>query len=297
MPEILPDSSKKLFQYIINGIDINEPTTEINSIAYRVIEYLFSIDKAEVIIDRSLNITTKEKKALDQFLARINDHEPLQYIMGEAEFYGRNFEVNSSVLIPRPETEELVALVVKENRDKKIKFLDIGTGSGCIPVTLARELRDSKAYAIDIDPRVIKTARSNAARYGVEVEFLLIDILTESIPSGPFDIIVSNPPYVLESEREHMKANVLDHEPATALFVSDKDPLLFYRRICELSQQALRDGGRLYFEVNEQYGEDIKAMMEVLDFHSVDLIRDMNGKHRIVRGLWTNDLFAKPKGV
>ena len=295
MPEILPDSSKKLFQYIINGIDINEPEAEVSSIAYRVIDHLFHIDKAEVIVDRSLNITTKEKKNLDQFIMRINDHEPIQYIVGETEFYGRKFEVNSSVLIPRPETEELIALIIKENRDKKIKFLDIGTGSGCIPVTLARELRDSKAYAIDIDPRVIKTARSNAARHEVDVEFLLIDILTESIPGGPFDLIVSNPPYVLESEREHMKANVLDHEPATALFVSDKDPFLFYRRICELSQQALRDGGRLYFEVNEKYAEDIKAMMEVLDFHSVNITQDLNGKNRIVRGLWTNDLFAKPE--
>lgn len=297
MPEILPDSSKKLLQYVIDGIHIDEPKTEINSLAYRVVESLFHIDKTEVMVDRSINITSREKKAMDQFIARINNNEPLQYIVGETEFYGRKFEVNSSVMIPRPETEELVALIIKENRDKKIRFLDIGTGSGCIPVTLLRELKDAKASAIDFDPRVIKTARSNTARYEVEIEFLLIDILTEPIPGGPFDLIVSNPPYVRESEKEHMKPNVLDHEPPTALFVSDNDPMLFYRRICELSQQALKEGGRLYFEVNEYYAEDIKAMMEVMEYHSVDIVKDLNGKNRIVRGLWTDDIFAKPEGI
>ena len=295
MPDILPDSSKKLLQYITDRIEINEPQTEVNSLAYMVIEHLFHIDKTEVIVDRSIYIRTKEIKALDKLISRINNNEPIQYIVGEAEFYGRKFTVDSTVLIPRPETEELVALIIKENRDKKVKFLDIGTGTGCIPITISKELKDTKPYAIDFDPRVIKTARANAAKFDVEIEFLLIDILTEPIPGGPFDVIISNPPYVRESEKGQMKPNVLEHEPHTALFVNDKDPLLYYRRIGELSQSALKDGGRLYFEVHEEFAEDIKAMLEVMEYHSVRIIKDMNDKNRIVHGLWTNDLFTKPE--
>ena len=294
MPETLPDSYKKLYQYIIDGLIINEPDEERASITYAVLDHLFGLSKAEIITDRSINISSKEMKPLNQFIERINKNEPIQYVFGEAEFYGRKFEVNPSVLIPRPETEELVELIIKDNRGKKIKFLDIGTGSGCIPVTVVRELPETKAYAIDIDPRTIKTARNNAAKFDVDIEFMLIDILSEHLPDIQFDVIVSNPPYVRESERQFLKPNVTEHEPAKALFVSDDDPLLFYRRIGELAQSALKDGGRLYFEVHENFGEDVKVMLEVLDYKQVELIKDLNDKDRMVRAIWSVDLFAKP---
>ncbi|TRX50953.1 peptide chain release factor N(5)-glutamine methyltransferase [Fulvivirga sp. M361] len=296
MAEILPNSSKKLLQYILDRIDIPETKQEVGQIANLIIEHIFNLDRAEIIVDRSLNMTSKEKKMLDGYIDRVNNNEPIQYILEEAEFYGRKFMVNASVLIPRNETEELVALIVKENKEKKIKFLDIGTGSGCIAITLAKELKEPKSVAMDFDPRVIKTARANASKLDTEVEFLLIDILTEPIPGGSFDLIVSNPPYIRRSEKEQMKPNVLDHEPGMALFVNDNDPLIFYRRIGELAQAALKDGGKLYFEVNENFADDTKVMLEVMGYTSVDVIQDINGKDRIVRGLWSNDLFAQPEG-
>ena len=297
MAEILPDSTKKLLQYILNGITISESKEEISQIAYLLMSQVFNLDRAEIIVDRSLNMTAKEKKKLDESISRINDNEPIQYILGEADFHGRTFTVNPSVLIPRNETEELVALIIKENKEKKSKFLDIGTGSGCIAITLAKELKGSKAFAIDFDPRVIKMARANAAKFDTEIEFLLIDILTEPIVGSSFDFIVSNPPYVTKSEKELMKPNVLDHEPEMALFVNDHDPLIFYRRIGELAQSALKDGGKLYFEVNENFAEDTKIMLEVMDYTAVEVIRDLNGKDRIVKAVWSTDLFAKPEGL
>ncbi|MEM8568127.1 MAG: peptide chain release factor N(5)-glutamine methyltransferase [Bacteroidota bacterium] len=297
MSEILPDSSKKLYQYIYDSITIDEPEEEVSAISYLILENQFGINRAEVIVDRSLNLSSKELKALHEFIDRVNNNEPLQYILGEAEFYGRKFIVDLSVLIPRPETEELVNLIIKENKGKKIKFLDIGTGSGCIPITLSKELKETKAYAIDVDPRTIKTARANASKFDVNVEFMLIDILTEGIPNSPYDVIVSNPPYIRESERAAMKENVKDHEPSKALFVVDNDPLLFYRRIAELSKEALKDGGRMYFEVHEDYGEDVQIMLDVLDFKEVKLIKDLSEKDRIVRATWSNDPFAKPDSL
>lgn len=297
LSEILPDSSKKLFQYVFDKLKIEEPEEERSAITYLILEKLFGIAKAEVIVDRSLNLMVKQHRELLQFIERVNNNEPLQYILGEAEFYGRKFYVDLTVLIPRPETEELVDLIIKENRGKKIKFLDIGTGSGCIPVTLSRELKETKAYAIDVDPRTIKTARQNAIKFEVDVEFMLIDILSEDIPNGPYDVIVSNPPYIRESERQGLKENVKEHEPSKALFVKDDDPLLFYRRIAELSRIVLKDAGRLYFEVHEDFGEDVKIMLEVLDYGEVQLIKDLNEKDRIVRASWSNDPFAKPDGL
>ncbi|UII22630.1 peptide chain release factor N(5)-glutamine methyltransferase [Fulvivirga ligni] len=283
MSESSPDSSKKLLQYIIQEITIDEAPEEISSIAHMVLEDLFDINKTEIILDRSVNFSKEKEKALKQMLKRINDHEPIQYILGEAEFYGRKFNVGPGVLIPRSETEELIQLIVNENKGKKIRFLDIGTGTGCIPITLTKELREVRANAIDFDPRVIKIARKNAERYEVPVEFLLIDILKEPIPLTGLDVIISNPPYVLESEKVDMKSNVLDYEPHTALFVEDSDPLIFYRRIAELSKQALKEGGSLYFEINERYGEEVQMLLEVMDYTHVEVVKDIHGKDRIVR--------------
>lgn len=295
MSNKIPDSPKKLLQFIISEIQLDESPEEIASIAQMIIEHIFGIDQTDIISDRSINASKAQAKALNKFIGRINNHEPIQYIIGEADFYGRRFVVVPGVLIPRHETEELVHLILKENAGKKIKFLDIGTGTGCIPVTILKELKGSRGFAIDIDPRVIKTARQNAERHQVQVEFMLIDILTEPIPVNQLDLIVSNPPYVTESERELMKPNVLMHEPVRALFVTDSDPLRFYRRIAELAKSTLKEGGHLYFEINERFGADVQALLEVMDYCDVQVIKDLNGKNRMVRATNSIEVLSDPE--
>ena len=292
MPNKIPDSPKKLLQYIISELRLDESLEEINSISQLIMQHIFGIEKTEIIVDRSINASKSQAKELKKFIERINNHEPVQYIIGEAEFYGRKFTVNPSVLIPRNETEELVHLIIKENAGKKIKLLDIGTGTGCIPITVLKELKGSKAFAIDIDPRVMKTARQNAELHQVQVEFMLIDILNEPIPQQGLDVIVSNPPYVTETDKAQMKPNVLKHEPARALFVEDTDPLLFYRRIAELAKNALKEEGTLYFEINEKYGEDVQALLKVMNYSNVQVIKDLNGKNRIVRATNSVNVFS-----
>ncbi|MBL3654818.1 peptide chain release factor N(5)-glutamine methyltransferase [Fulvivirga sediminis] len=288
MPSHNPDSLKKLLSYIISEVKLEEPEEEISSIAHIILEHVFDINRTEIILDRSVNFSKTKEKQLHQILKRVNENEPIQYIIGESDFYGRSYTVGPDILIPRSETEELVQLVLNENKGNKIRFLDIGTGSGCIPITIAKELRGSRAYAIDFDPRVIKVARKNAEKHAASVEFLLIDILTEPIPVTCLDVIISNPPYVLESEKVQMKPNVLDYEPERALFVKDEDPLLFYRRIAELAKMALKEGGFLYFEINEKYGEEVKMLLEVMEYSQVEVIKDIYGKDRMVRA--TNNI-------
>lgn len=290
MPSNPPDSSKKLFQYIKDEIKINEPEKEVTSIAYYLLHELFGIDKAEVILDRSVNISGSQQKELNRFIDRLNQYEPIQYIVGEAEFYGRKFKVDSSTLIPRNETEELVQEIITSEKGNRIKFLDIGTGTGCIPITLAKELKETRAFACDIDPRVIKIAKHNAEKHNVDIDFMLMDILSEKIPLTNLDVIVSNPPYVRDSEKSQMSANVVDYEPEQALFVRDDDPLLYYRRIAELAQETLKPGGRLYVEINEAFGEDIQTLLEVMDYNDVLVLQDINSKNRIVKGTYLEAL-------
>ncbi|MTI38573.1 peptide chain release factor N(5)-glutamine methyltransferase [Fulvivirga lutimaris] len=283
MSEIIPDSSKKLLQYVINNITIDESDQEKQSLTYIIIDELFKINKSEIITDRSINISKSQSKELKNFIDRINKNEPIQYILEEAEFYGRKFNVAQGVLIPRNETEELVDLIIKDSKEKKIKFLDIGTGSGCIPITLIKELKLNKGYAIDFDPRVIKIARQNASKHEVDIDFLMIDILTERIPVIGLDVLVSNPPYITESEKVLMKPNVLNYEPNTALFVSDEDPLIFYQKIAAAGRQCLKDEGRLYFEINERFGNQVAQLLENEGYKNIEIIQDINGKDRIVK--------------
>lgn len=283
MPHNIPDSSKKLLKYITDAIQLEEGPEEISSIAYLIMEHVFEINRTEIILDRSINVSNSKRKELAEFIKRVNTYEPIQYILGKTEFYGRELKVDTGVLIPRGETEELVRLIIQENTGKRIKFLDIGTGTGCIPVTLLKEIKGSRAFAIDYDPRAIKVARKNARLHDVQIEFLLIDILNEPIPIQSLDVIVSNPPYVTESDKLHMKPNVLKYEPSMALFVKDSDPLLYYRRIAELAKNTLKEYGLLYFEINERFGEDVRTLLEVMDYSNVQIIKDLHGKDRIVR--------------
>jgi len=288
----IPDSTKKLIQFVRDSLSIDSSDEEIDSLVLLTVEHLFEIDRNDIIQDRSVNLSSSELKKLNKFIARLNENEPIQYIIGEAHFYGRDFIVNPSVLIPRQETEELVQLIIEENRGKKARFVDVGTGTGCIPISIKRELPESKAFAIDFDPRVIKTAKQNAQRHSTEIEFMLMDIIKEKMPLKSLDFVVSNPPYVTYSDREFMKANVINYEPVTALYVKNEDPLLFYRRIAEQAIECLKPNGKIYFETNEKYAEDVKLLLEAMEYVEGVVIKDLSGKDRIVHARYSNDLLA-----
>lgn len=224
-------------------------------------------------------------------------HEPVQYVLGQAEFCGRTFHVAPGVLIPRPETEELCQWIITEIRDERIEvrdfsILDIGTGSGCIAVTLAAELPQAEVTAWDISAEALHVARENACSNDVQVTFLQVDVLTlQPSPStadhtpltSQWDLIVSNPPYICNKERATMEANVLEHEPHTALFVPDDDPLLFYRTIAQYGQEALKPGGWLYFEINPLYATSLTTLLSRMSFRDIETRNDQYGKQRMIR--------------
>jgi release factor glutamine methyltransferase len=210
---------------------------------------------------------------------------PIQYILGKAPFYGREFEVSPEVLIPRNETEELVHLIIKENPKEGLRILDIGTGSGCIPITLELEMNAATVFGIDISEEALEIAQRNAVLLQSKIEFSQLDILKGDLSFEDLDIIVSNPPYVRYSEKELMHTNVLAYEPHLALFVYDEDPLLFYRVISQKAKKTLKKGGKLYFEINEAFGKETKELMENLEFEQVRILEDLNGKERMIRGI------------
>lgn len=212
----------------------------------------------------------------------INDR-PLQYILGVTNFYGLDLNITPGVLIPRPETEELVDMIVKENKDSDLRVLDLCTGSGAIALALARNLPFSNVTAIDISPEAVALAQENNARLKTKVKVIKEDIHAFNPDPQSFDIVVSNPPYVGESEKAFMEANVLNYEPHLALFVSEEDPLVFYRRISEIALAGLVPGGRLYLEINPRFAESLKEMLVKAGFVAVEIIRDVHGKYRFAK--------------
>jgi release factor glutamine methyltransferase len=233
--------------------------------------------------------------AIQQALVRLKEAEPLQYILGEAWFYNLPFYVNSHVLIPRPETEELVHTIIQANSantlhsNTQLSILDIGTGSGCIPIALKKNLDQATVYGMDISADVLSTANQNAKRNGVEITFLRGDILNmkaSQIVDLQYDIIVSNPPYITEAEKEHMHTNVLSYEPHLALFVTNNDPLQFYKAIADYASTHLVHQGRLYVEINAGYALDVKYCFEQYGFTDVIIATDMQGKERFVSCKW-----------
>lgn len=222
---------------------------------------------------------------VNDILTRLLAGEPLQYIVGEARFYGMDFKVSPAVLIPRQETEELVDLIVRENEASDLRVLDVGTGSGAIAVALARNLRFPKVTAIDISGAALEVARDNAARLHAPIHFIRQDVFTYEPASGSFDIIVSNPPYIAESEKKDMDGNVLEHEPGIALFVPDDNPLIYYSRIAWIAARSLSPGGRLYFEINPLFADKLKAMLESEGFVDVEIMDDISRRPRFARAM------------
>ena len=262
------------------------PDTEIQSFFNLLSEQILNMKR----IDVSQNLySVVSGKKYDKFLKAIvglKKHKPIQYILGDTEFYGLVFKVSPSVLIPRPETEELVDWIIKDSKEKQnISILDIGTGSGCIAVTLAKKLPNAKLFALDVSAEALKLATINAETNEVEVEFIEADILDWDFGDLKFDIIVSNPPYVRELEKEAMSANVLNHEPHLALFVKDDDALLFYRTITDVANKILKPKGQLFFEINENLGEDTKQLLVDAGYENIELKQDVFDKNRMLKAI------------
>ncbi|MBP1617968.1 MAG: prmC [Bacteroidetes bacterium] len=274
-------------EYVCGKLRGIYPENEIHSLFRILLEEISGMQAAFFLSDKSKQLNEQQEKRLDDILSRLQKSEPLQYIIGETEFYGLQFSVSPDVLIPRPETEELVDWVVQEYRFKPVHILDIGTGSGCIAVALAKLLPLAAVEAWDVSAEALAMAEKNAGRNGVDVAFQQVDVLSVNKDRGfPLDIIVSNPPYVLDSEKKDMHRNVLEHEPHLALFVEDDDPLLFYRKIAQFGKQSLKPFGTLFYEINAAKGQETVELLTDLGYRDVELRRDLSGNDRMVKAVW-----------
>ena len=264
---------------------------EANALIMILLEHYFSIDRVKMALEPEFRLSESELLTLHFAVKDLLKNKPVQYVLGETEFCGMRFMVDENVLIPRPETEEMVKNIASCG-DKAClvptgcNVLDIGTGSGCIAISLAKLLKDSAVTAVDVSEKALEVAKKNAEANNVNVRFILDDILnpqnTELI-DNQYDIIVSNPPYVCESEKSEMRANVLDYEPSTALFVTDNDPLIFYRKILEFAQKTLKPSGEVWFEINEKFGKEMKDLCLEKGFKNVEIIKDFRERDRILR--------------
>jgi release factor glutamine methyltransferase len=261
---------------------------EAESFFYLILEEKQQLKRIDLALHPDLVFSEEEIVVWNSILEQLKLEIPIQYLLGKTSFYGLDFEVNENVLIPRPETEELVDWIVsnvlKNGRSKSIKILDIGTGSGCIAISLAKNLPNAEVFAIDVSEKALATAKKNAERNEVEVTFISQNILETLDLNQEFDIIVSNPPYVRNLEKEEIKKNVLDNEPHLALFVEDNDALIFYRKIAELAQKNLSNSGQLYFEINQYLGKEMISLLEELNFKNVELRKDIYGNDRMILG-------------
>jgi release factor glutamine methyltransferase len=259
------------------------PDSEALSLAKMLLTEAFGFSTLELYGGKDKEISGNRLRDLHEMLSRLKKNEPIQYIIGTESFCGLTFEVNPNVLIPRPETQELVRWIESDWKSVPCRVLDIGTGSGCISISLAKFLEDAKVESWDISEGALQVARRNCVRNEVEVLLRQQDVLSV-VPEGElYQVIVSNPPYICEKEKVDMDANVLDWEPETALFVPDADPLLFYRKIAELGISMLCEGGALYFEINRAYGEETLRMLEGLGYRQLELRKDDFGNDRMIK--------------
>lgn len=253
---------------------------ELQAMIRVICEDVFNYDQVDVALRQDHELPDFAPERIAEIIARLKRHEPLQYVVGCARFHGHRFKVTPAVLIPRPETEQLVDLIIDENPDADLKVLDMGTGSGCIAIALARALKFAQVDALDVSRDALAVARQNAALLKTPgVRFFESDMLA-SQPSACYDIIVSNPPYICWSERESMDRNVKDFEPGQALFVPDSDPLLYYKAIAHYASQSLEHGGKLYLEINQRFGNEVKHLLESCGLDDVRIIEDSFGHVR-----------------
>lgn len=294
----LTTSSKLLFNQLVSEITSVYEENEAKSIVYLLLEYYLNLSKTNILLDYSID----QLYDFQDIIHRLKIQEPVQYIIGETEFYGRKFKVTSDTLIPRPETEELVLLTINSyksrnehllignkkifNSQSPLSILDMGTGSGCIAISLACELTNAQVYAYDISENALKVAKENAVMNNVNVIFEQVDVLNPS-PSSlpPFSIIVSNPPYVMNAEKLEMEQNVLDYEPHLALFVENSNPLIFYKAIAEFASKNLINQGLCIVEINQAFGLETAELFWNHGFRYVEVVKDMFGKDRMVKAI------------
>jgi release factor glutamine methyltransferase len=277
---------KDIRNYLASELSELYSEIEIRSLTKQIISLLFEDNNLIYILkENEKMVDNKKAGVVIKYCSELKSGKPFQYITGQTLFYNCIIKVNPEVFIPRPETEELVDMIIKENTGFTGRIIDIGTGSGCIAIALARNLPSAFISGIDISELSLETAIKNAELNSVNVRFIRADIfkIDQSV-AGQADIIVSNPPYVRNSEKKFMKKNVLDYEPHGALFVTDEDPLIFYRAILDNASYILTPGGKIYFEINEALGKQILTLMASHNLHKINIIKDLNGKDRIARG-------------
>ena len=277
------------FKYIFDRLSTAYPEREARAMARLVLETRFGLTQVDICMGRKRTFSLEERRDLENIVDRLSQKEPVQYVLGQTDFCGRAFSVAPGVLVPRPETEELTEWIIWDEKGRgssSPRILDIGTGCGCIAITLSQELPKAQVSATDISPQALAIARGNAGRLGAAVDFRHQDILdspTEGQDSTLWDIIVSNPPYICEHERGEMEENVLRYEPSQALFVPDHDPLLFYRAIGEYAVRTLKEGGRLYVEINRAYGRETTRLFQSLGLRDIALKKDLYDNERMIR--------------
>ena len=260
------------------------PDSEALALAKMLLVEVFGFSSLELYGGKDKEFSEKHRSVLNEMIRRLQKNEPIQYIIGIESFFGLTFEVNPNVLIPRPETQELVSWIIGDYQsDESIRILDIGTGSGCIPISLAKQLSKAEVESWDISEGALEVASRNCERNGVKVLLRKKDVLKAAPEGDLYEVIVSNPPYITNKEKTDMEANVLDWEPSLALFVPDEDPLLFYRKIAQLGCDMLKEGGSLYFEINRAYGEETVLMLKELGYAQIELKKDSWGNDRMIK--------------
>lgn len=289
---------KQYKNHFFNSLKNIQDEQEIESFFFILTEYLHNLKRVDLALNPNFEISEDDVEKWNAILADLQKEKPIQYITGEAWFYGLRFEVNENTLIPRPETEELVEFILKETSNfqlpaSSLNILDIGTGSGCIPISLKANLPQANVSAIDVSEKALEVAKRNAQSNKVEVNFIQANVLeVEDLSQlqspithypSPYNIIVSNPPYVRNLEKEEIKKNVLDYEPHLALFVEDTDALLFYRKIAQLALKNLAPNGLLFFEINQYLGKETVELLENLGFKNIELKKDIYGNDRMVK--------------
>ena len=277
-----------LKQYFFSELQTIQEDSEIESFFFILTEYLHNLKRIDVSLNPDFEVSEADLLKWKSIISELKTEKPIQYITGEAWFYGLRFEVNENTLIPRPETEELVEWIIEESKNLKIQqsknltILDIGTGSGCIPISLKKEIPNAIVSAIDVSEKALEMAKKNAVDNEVEVNFMLKNILETESLDEKYNIIVSNPPYVRNIEKQEIKKNVLAYEPHLALFVEDNNALIFYRKIAELALTSLTSNGKLFFEINQYLGKETVELLENLGFKNIELRKDFVGNDRMI---------------
>lgn len=279
---------KEYRSYFIQELTPIYDAGEAESFFYLILEESQHLKRIDLALRPDLDFSEEEIMVWNSILQQLKKEIPIQYLLGKTSFYGLNFQVNENVLIPRPETEELVEWILErqksEVKSQQIRILDIGTGSGCIAISLAKNLPNARVFAIDISEKALDTAKKNAELNTVDITFINQNILKTEDLGQQFDIIVSNPPYVRNLEKAEIKKNVLDNEPHLALFVKDNDALIFYKKIADLAQKNLSKNGQLFFEINQYLGKQMIDLLEKMNFAAIELRKDIYGNDRMIKG-------------